>query len=520
MEDSLIKILIPAVGGQGGGVLTEWIYQALLLESYEVQTISLPGLAQRTGSTVYYIEAYPAEVSNKIIFSQYPVPGDINIIVAQEFLELGRVLEQGYGSNKTTIVSSTHRVYSTLEKLPISGGIYSDEKLSAIARQFSSKFIGINSLEIARTNGLGDLAINAILLGVLSASNTIPISKDSFIKSIENANVAVESNLNAFDVGYEYFIKSDISAKELKSDSENFGAYSISDKDNEKLYELFKNLEGVYPSYLNSLLKEALVRLSDYQDVEYATKYLGLINEIKSIEKKNSEKEFKLLEIVIKNLALMMSYEDGIRVSELKVRSSRFARIEEEMSIKGNQVYSVRDYLKPDAEEIYGLLPNILVRPVVRFMDSDIFKRIWKKDKLLTLGQTPRTNSFFGYLRLWTLSRFKFIRPYSYRYKNEHLIIKKYIESIEKYGNSDYELGCIVAKSGSIIKGYGKVRRRTINTFHRFLDNVVCKLYNYESSNNSAFKLTKDISKSALELISETEDGIEKAEELVGGSIH
>jgi indolepyruvate ferredoxin oxidoreductase beta subunit len=111
-KSDLIKIFIPAVGGQGGGVLTEWLVQAFFLEEYDVQGISLPGLSQRGGSTVYYLEAHPrSESLNKqIIFAQFPVPGEVDVIISQEFLELGRALQLGYGSDKTTIVTSTHRV--------------------------------------------------------------------------------------------------------------------------------------------------------------------------------------------------------------------------------------------------------------------------------------------------------------------------------------------------------------------------------------------------------------------------
>ena len=120
MSDKLIKILIPAVGGQGGGVLAEWLIKALDWEEYDVQGISLPGLSQRGGSTTHYIEAFPKNSNKEIVFSQYPLPGEIDLILSQELLELGRMLKEGFGSEKTTIISSTHRIYSTNEKLPIS----------------------------------------------------------------------------------------------------------------------------------------------------------------------------------------------------------------------------------------------------------------------------------------------------------------------------------------------------------------------------------------------------------------
>ena len=49
-------VLIPAVGGQGGGVLSEWLVEAALLDGHAVHGTSIPGVAQRTGSTTYYVE--------------------------------------------------------------------------------------------------------------------------------------------------------------------------------------------------------------------------------------------------------------------------------------------------------------------------------------------------------------------------------------------------------------------------------------------------------------------------------
>ena len=514
MAQKLIKILIPAVGGQGGGVLTEWIYQAFLLESFNVQSISLPGLAQRTGSTIYYIEACKNS-ENKIVFSQYPVPGHIDIILSQEFLELGRILELGYGSDNTFVISSTHRVYSTIEKLPIGSGVYTDDNLKSIAEKYSSKFIGVNALSLAKKNGMNDLSVNAILLGLLSASGSIPISKKSFRDSISNFGIAVENNLTAFDLGFDYLKKNfDLKTEDEETDNSSFTSYDLKNRDKKQIEKLLGKVENIFPEYLYFLLEEALIRLTDYQSINYAKKYLNIIEDIYELEKTSPDSENRLTEIVIKNLALMMSYEDGIRVSELKVRSSRFNRIKEEMSIKDDQIYNVKDYLKPDSEEVYGLFPNIVVVPFLNFLGTDFFKKIWNRKTPLTFGQTPVTTSFLGYLRLWVISKLKFIRPYSYRYKKEFLVINKYIDSIQNYAKSDYELACIVAKSGSIIKGYGKVRRRTMNVFDRFLENVVSKSFNLELDKNNGFKKTKEASNKALEFISKDEKGIVKAEEL------
>src|SRR5262245_33525213 len=55
---TLFSLLIPAVGGQGGGVLAEWIVEAALHEGHLAHATSIPGVAQRTGSTTYYVEVF------------------------------------------------------------------------------------------------------------------------------------------------------------------------------------------------------------------------------------------------------------------------------------------------------------------------------------------------------------------------------------------------------------------------------------------------------------------------------
>ena len=47
-----INIAILAMGGEGGGVLADWIVDLAENSGYLAQTTSVPGMAQRTGSTI------------------------------------------------------------------------------------------------------------------------------------------------------------------------------------------------------------------------------------------------------------------------------------------------------------------------------------------------------------------------------------------------------------------------------------------------------------------------------------
>jgi len=519
-KSDLIKILIPAVGGQGGGVLTEWVVQAFFLEDFDAQGISLPGLSQRGGSTVYYLEAHPKPKSHNksIIFAQFPVPGEVDIILAQEFLELGRALELGYGSDKTTIVTSSHRIYSTLEKMPIGSGIYSDDNLRKLAAGFSNRFIELNALELSKKNGMDELAVNAILLGALCASGAVPLDKESFIRSIEMVGVAVSASLKAFEVGWEYANSDGGSNAEKASNWTKFIQERTEKLDGdlkEEYQSRIKIIESEYPQKLREILAESVFRLIDYQDIKYADKFLNEVNSIRVIDSNTKGSDYKLTELYAKNLALLMSYEDGIRVAELKINSDRFKRIREEMRLKDDQVFHVVDYLKPDAEEIYGLLPNVLVAPVLSFTRTSLFKKIWRRKKPLTMGQTPVTNSFSGYLRLWLLTKIKFLRPYSFRYKKEYKLINKYTEAIFKYASYDYKVACLVARSVQMVKGYGRVRRRTMDAFYRFLENIISPLAEFEHEKRKSFDITLEIGREACSLIAgEAVDGIDQAEKL------
>ena len=54
-----LKIAIMAMGGEGGGVLADWIVDLGEDNGHLAQTTSVPGVAQRTGATIYYVELFP-----------------------------------------------------------------------------------------------------------------------------------------------------------------------------------------------------------------------------------------------------------------------------------------------------------------------------------------------------------------------------------------------------------------------------------------------------------------------------
>ncbi|HKH33062.1 MAG TPA: hypothetical protein VKA80_02675, partial [Beijerinckiaceae bacterium] len=116
-----ITVAILAMGGEGGGVLSDWIVDVAEHGGYLVQATSVPGVAQRTGATIYYVELYPANDAERDgadpVLALMPLPGDVDVVLASELMEGGRAIQRGLVTpDRTTLLASTHRVYSIAEK--------------------------------------------------------------------------------------------------------------------------------------------------------------------------------------------------------------------------------------------------------------------------------------------------------------------------------------------------------------------------------------------------------------------
>src|SRR6056300_209388 len=113
-----INLLIAALGGEGGGVLTNWLIDIADRSGWHCQSTSLAGVAQRTGATIYYLEFIQRESDVPApVMSLFPAQGDIDIAVTSEIAEAGRMLSRGFISpGRTTLISSDHRVFDISEK--------------------------------------------------------------------------------------------------------------------------------------------------------------------------------------------------------------------------------------------------------------------------------------------------------------------------------------------------------------------------------------------------------------------
>src|SRR2546428_8613053 len=207
------------------------------------------------------------------------------------------------------------------------------------------------------------------------------------------------------------------------------------------------------PGSIREIVLHAIPRLLDYQDVAYARRYLDLLQPFVPADSVSaSASRVEMGRAVARYLALWMTYEDAVRVADLKTRASRFERIRASQA-RGAEIV-VTDFLKPDLDEIWGVLPDKLVRPF-----ADWAVRRWPHGRP-TLGQHVKTTTVSGYLRVWLLARLKRWRPISYRAREEHARIARWLDAVRACAARDGALGAEVARAAQPVKGYGDGRRR------------------------------------------------------------
>src|SRR3984893_18456661 len=114
-----LSIAVLAMGGQGGGVLVDWIVALADSQSWIAQSSSVPGVGQGTGATIYYVEMIPARTDAPYpVLSLMPVPGDVDVVVGAELMEAGRAIQRGLVTpDKTTLIACSHRSLPVQEKL-------------------------------------------------------------------------------------------------------------------------------------------------------------------------------------------------------------------------------------------------------------------------------------------------------------------------------------------------------------------------------------------------------------------
>jgi indolepyruvate ferredoxin oxidoreductase beta subunit len=458
-------MMIAAMGGEGGGVLTAWVVEAARKANLPVQATSIPGVAQRTGATTYYIEVLPTKWDElgdkKPVLDLYPGPGSIDVMVATELLETGRAMERGFISpERTTLIASTHRVYTLSEKMAMGDQRYDGSKVMEAAKQMAQGTILFNMEKAAQDVGS---IINSVVLGAIAGSGRLPIPVEAFRAEIEATGRAVKANLAGFDAGLAY-AKGDI--VEVRPDQAERQVPSR--KPEKKVAEFKSRIERDCPSEVHPIVMEACGRVLDFQDAKYARLYLDRLDAIRKIDDGRKDGDYKLTNEVARHLGLRMTFEDIMRVAQLKSRKSRFERVRREVEAADDQLVKVTEHFKPGPYEFASVLPRGLGRRIVRWADNNPEKaRKWH------FGLHIRTDTVFGYYRVRTLAAMRKVRRIGYRYHEEQELIDSWLELIKQAARVGRNMALEVCECARLVKGYSDTHKRGTGNFKRIADDLI-----------------------------------------------
>ncbi|WP_428664704.1 indolepyruvate oxidoreductase subunit beta family protein [Reyranella sp.] len=434
-----LTILIGALGGDGGGVLCDWIIAAAHSQGLGVQATQIPGVAQRTGATTYYVEVMPGRGPREAVLALNPAMGEVDIALATELLEAGRMIFNGFVTpDRTTLIASTHRVLSIGERAAMGDGSFDVGRLLRAVKERSKSQILFDMEQTAEESGG---VINAVLLGALAGSGKLPIPDTAFEAAIREGGKAVDTNLAAFAFGRGH-ARGELEQAVREHRKRQAAAQGVED--------LIERARSSFPGASLDVIEEGIRRLVAYQDRGYATLYLDRLSGI----------DAAIVRDVARHLAVRMSFEDVIRVAQAKTSRERLDRVRAEVRAKPHEPLVITEHFKPGNEEIAAILPP------------------WAAHWLLAgrkfhFSMHVRSTTIWGFARLRFLASLRWWRPHSWRYIEEQAEIGRWLEQIRSAQALSVELAREIAESARLIKGYGDTYKRGLDNYRRITAEVI-----------------------------------------------
>ena len=447
-----LSIAIAALGGQGGGVLADWIIEIAERYGWVVQLTSVPGVAQRTGTTVYYLETCPRPAQGtEPILALSPSPGDVDVVVAAELMEAGRAVVRGFVTpDRTTLVASSHRVYGISEKSALGDGIADSNAVLSALRSEARRLVCFDMETIASDTGS---VISSVLLGALAASGAVPFPRDLYEQAIRKGGVAVAANLAGFAAGFDEALK--------RSPVPGVLAPGPAPK-SEAGRQLDAKIRTSFPAHLHGLIVEGVRRLMDYQDQAYADFYLTRLTEVLEWDTVAGgiAHGFALTAAIARHLALWMSYEDTIRVADLKTRRLRFERFRGEVRAAPDQIVYVTEYMHPRFQEFCETMPAAIGRRLARSATAArAMAPLFRRGRHVNSAKLP------GFIALYALAGLRRWRRGTLRYRIEQERIDSWLTRLRERVAQDYELAVEIAECQRLVKGYGDTHERGWRNF-------------------------------------------------------
>ena len=471
-----ITLLVCALGGEGGGVLTEWLVDIARHAGYAAQSTSIPGVAQRTGATTYYIEVFPVPLAQlggrRPVFSLSPVPGTLDAIVSSELLETARQIGNGMSAPlRTLVISSSARIFTTAERMQPGDGRADAQHLLDVVKVFSREHHVFDMNAVAREAGT---VVSAVMLGAIAGSGLFPFPRAAYEHVVRGGDSSAPEKLNKMAAAS---LRGFAAAFEAVSAPRAQAAFvsSVMAGDTREApppaRALSSELAQRFPPAVHDMLALGHARVLDYQDAAYAELYAARLAKVLDAERAADPagaQGFAVTRETARWLALWMAFDDIVRVAALKGRASRAQRVRQEVRATDGDLVKVYDHFKPGTAEFATLLPPRLAHRITAW-DR---RRQEKGREPWALPLKVGSHSVFGMASLRLLSSLKWLRRRGQRFADEQVLIERWLAAVEAGTREAWTLGRELALCGRLIKGYGSTNERGKHNLLHVIDEL------------------------------------------------
>lgn len=458
MNQQPISLLVCALGGEGGGVLTEWLVETARHAGYPVQATSIPGVAQRTGATTYYLEVFPVPQrelgGQRPVLGLYPVPGRLDALLSSELLETVRQISLGHASRERTLVlTSSARALTTMEKMQMGDGRRDAQQLMQLVAAHSHAHHIVDMAELTRQAGT---VVSAVMLGCIAASGLLPMQRAHYEAILGESGGGAKASLRGFTLGFDAVQAQRTQAQFIE---QVLATPPQAAAPTAQAPALPTDVAALFPSVLHEIIALGHARLVEYQNTAYSQRYVARLQQVLAAERTSDPqgtRGWAVTREMARWLALWMAFDDIIRVADLKSRASRWQRVTAEVKAGEADLLKLYDHFKPGAPEFAALLPQGLAQRVLA----------WDRRRVLA-GKTPwalplkiGTHSVAGMLALRGLASLRWLRPLGSRYATEQALIEQWLVATVDATRRHWACGHEIAQCGRLIKGYGSTNER------------------------------------------------------------
>ena len=441
------NVLMIGIGGTGVVTVNQLLATAALLDGKEAHGLDQTGLAQKGGPVVSNLKIRRPDGELELGEANKIATGEADAYIVFDLLSGTNPanLEKAMPGRTVALVSSS--------KVP-TGAMVRDT--SAEYPEWAALQDSIDSATIAEKNvyydagNLSDnlfrshMPANIIVLGSAYQSGVVPISAVAIERAIELNGVAVEMNTQAFRIGRQIVLDPSF-IESLGIESE--GKTSQQTRVSAELESLIQSVPETFEE-LERLLKIRAAELVEYQNSNYAKKYVEKVSAVRTAEAAVGE-DTRLSEVYARYLFKLMAYKDEYEVARLH-RSKAFQE-------------AVREQFGDRSKITYKLHPPSM-------------RRLGLEQKI-GLGRS-------GDVAFALLRRMKFLRGTpldifgnTAHRKMERDLINEYQEMIDQaltdLRPETYDRAVQLAELPDMIRGYEEIKEANVEKFRQAANEIL-----------------------------------------------